>query len=524
LLYQFADCGLDTDRRELRRGVELIPVEPQVFDLLEYLVRNRDRVVSKDDLVTSIWHGRIVSESALATRINAARSAIGDSGDQQRLIKTLPRKGIRFVGAVREDERHPQAAPVPGVEAEPARSAPALPGKPSIAVLPFTNMTDDPEQGYFADGMADDIITALSRCNWLFVIARNSSFTYKGKAVDVRQVGRELGVRYVMEGSVRRSGNRLRFVGQLIDAASGAHIWADRFQGEMSDVFDLQDRMTESVVAAIEPNLQRAEVERLKQKPAASLSAYELLLRAQQLEYEFSQQSVAEAILCLERALVLDPSYAPAMALAAYCYAERRHQAWARDIAGEAAEGLRLALRAIDLAKDDSNVLWMAAFTVRHLAMDAHRAKQLVDRSLQLNPNSAIALAIAAWIEVGMGNAARALELASRADRLSPRDPRGWFIATVMGLAHFHAGQFEQAEENLKRALVQNSRFATALRILAASLAKLGRMNEAAAVVQELLKIDPQLTTSNFSARSAFLAESVRDRVAHGLRLAGLPE
>ena len=244
--------------------------------------------------------------------------------------------------------------------------------------------------------MADDIITALSRRNWLFVIARNSSFTYKGKAVDVRQVGRELGVRYVLEGSVRRSGNRLRFVGQLIDAASGANIWADRFQGETSDVFDLQDRMTESVVAAIEPNLQRAEVERLKQKPAASLSAYELLLRAQQLEYEFTQQSVAEAILCLERALALDPSYAPAMALAAYCYAQRRHQVWARDIAGEAVEGLRLALRAIDLGKDDSNVLWMAAYAVRHLATDAHRAKQLVDRSLQLNPNSAIALAIAA--------------------------------------------------------------------------------------------------------------------------------
>ena len=524
LLYLFADYGLDTDRRELRRGVDLIAVEPQVFDLLEYLVRNRDRVVSKDDLVTSIWHGRIVSESALATRINAARSAIGDSGDQQHLIKTLPRKGIRFVGAVREDERLPQAAPMPGVEAEPARSAPAIPGKPSIAVLPFTNMTDDPEQGYFADGMADDIITALSRCNWLFVIARNSSFTYKGKAVDVRQVGRELGVRYVMEGSVRRSGNRLRFVGQLIDAASGANIWADRFQGEMSDVFDLQDRMTESVVAAIEPNLQRAEVERLKQKPAASLSAYELLLRAQQLEYEFTQQSVAEAILCLERALALDPSYAPAMALAAYCYAQRRHQVWARDIAGEAVEGLRLALRAIDLGKDDSNVLWMAAYAVRHLALDAHRAKQLVDRSLQLNPNSAIALAIAAWIEVGMGNAARALELASRAERLSPRDPRAWFIATVIGLAHFHEGKFEQAEESLKRALVQNTRFATALRILAASLAKLGRMNEAAAAVQELLKIEPQLTTSNFRARSAFLAENVRNRVADALRLAGLPE
>ena len=515
--YLFSDLTLDTDRRELRRGADLIPVEPQVFDLLEYLIRNRERVVSKDDLVASIWHGRIVSESALATRINAARTAIGDSGEQQRLIKTLPRKGIRFIGAVGEDQQ-------PTTYAEVEKPALALPDKPSIAVLPFANMSGDPEQEYFADGVADDIITALSRCNWLFVIARNSSFTYKGKAVDTRQVGRELGVRYLLEGSVRRSGDRLRVTGQLIDAISGVNIWADRFEGQMSDVFDLQDRMTESVVAAIEPNLQRAEIERLRQKPTASLGAYELLLRAQQLEYEFNPQSLAEAILCLERAFALDPSYAQAMALAAYCYAERRHQAWARDLAGEATEGLRLASRAIELGKDDSNVLWMTAFAVRHLAMDAPRAKQLADRSLQLNPNSAIALAITAWIDVGMGNHARALELASRAERLSPRDPRAWFIATVVGLAHYHAGQFDQAAANLRRALVQNPRFATALRTLAASLARSGHIDEAKAVVRDLLEIDPHLTIAKFKARSAFLSDGVRDSVADALRLAGLPE
>jgi tetratricopeptide (TPR) repeat protein len=323
---------------------------------------------------------------------------------------------------------------------------------------------------------------------------------------------------------VRRSGNRLRFTGQLIDATTGTHIWADRFEGDTSDVFDLQDRITESVVAAIEPNLQRAEIERLKRKPVANLEAYDLLLRAQQLEYEFTAQSLAEAIRCLKQALALDPSYAQAMALAAYCHGERRHQAWVQDVEAEAAEGLRLALRAVELGKDDGNVLWMAAFAVRHLAMDAHRAKQFADRSLQLNPNSAIALAIAAWIEVGMGNWAKALELARRAERLSPRDPRGWFIATVLGLAHFHAGHFDEAVSYLKKALVQNSRFATALRILAASLANLGRRDEAAAVVQELLKIDPQLTISKFRTRSIFLAESVRNRVADALRLAGLPE
>jgi TolB-like protein len=217
LPYLFEDYSLDTDRRELRRGGSLVPVEPQVFDLLEYLIRNRERVVSRDDLVASVWQGRIVSESALSTRINALRAAIGDSGEAQRLIKTLPRKGIRFVGVVHEQLK-PQAMTAPGTGAE--QAALTLPDKPSIAVLPFTNMDRDPEQEYFADGVAEEIVTALSRCNWLFVIARNSSFTYKGKAVDVRQVGRELGVRYVLEGSVRRSGNRLRFISQLIDATT----------------------------------------------------------------------------------------------------------------------------------------------------------------------------------------------------------------------------------------------------------------------------------------------------------------
>jgi len=523
LLYLFEDCALDTDRRELRRGANLVAVEPQVFDLLEYLIRNRDRVVSKDDLIASVWRGRIISESALATRINAARNALGDNGEAQRLIKTLPRKGIRFVGAVRENQKSRTAAAAV-VTTDPAGPALALPDKPSIAVLPFTNMSGDPEQDYFADGVAEEIITALSRCNWLFVIARNSSFTYKGRAIDIRQVGRELGVRYVLEGSVRRGGNRLRFAGQLVDTTSGAHIWAERFDGEASDVFALQDQFTESVVAAIEPKLQLAEIERLKRKPASNLDAYDLLLRAQQLEYEFTAQSLAEAIRCLQQALALDPSYAQAMALSAYCYAERRHQAWVQDVEAEAAEGLRLALRAVELGKDDGNVLWMAAFAVRHLAMDAHRAKQFADRSLQLNPNSAIALAIAAWIEVGMGNAANALEQARRAERLSPRDPRGWFIATVLGLAHYHAGHFEEAESHLKKALVQNSRFATALRTLAASLASQGRKDEAAAVVRDLLQIDPQLTVSKFRARSVFLAESVRNKVADALRVAGLPE
>jgi len=524
LLYLFDNYSLDTDRREVRHGAAAVPIEPQVFDLLEHLIRHRDRVVSKDDLIASIWQGRIVSESTISTQINAARCAIADSGGEQRLIKTIPRKGIRFVGDVREKQR-PTDTSKTALSSERARSLLTLPDRPSIAVLPFTNMSCDPEQEYFADGMTEEVITALSRCKWLFVIARNSSFIYKDKAVDVREIGRDLGVRYVLEGSVRRGGNQLRFAGQLIDTTSGAYIWTDRFDGDLSDVFVLQDRFAQSIVAAVEPSLQLAEIGRLKSKPAASLEAYDLTLRAQQLEYEFTEESLAAALRCLTEALAIDPSYAPAMALGAYCYGERRIQGWAQDLPGEVAEGLRLASRAVELGTDDSNVLWMAAFAVWRLAQDAQRARELANRSLRLNPNSAIALAITAWAEMQMGHFGKAIELLHRAERLSPRDPRGWLIATGLGSAHFYEGHFDEAASWAEAALVQNPRFTVALRLLAASLAKLGQGEKAAAAVQQLLNIEPQFTLTELRARMRFLDGTVwGNAFLDALRLAGLPE
>jgi TolB-like protein len=525
LIYQFDDYSLDVDRQELRRGTELVDVEPQVLDLLQYIIRHRERVVSKDDLIEHVWHGRIVSESTLTSRITAARQAIGDSGDHQRLIRTVARKGIRFVGEVRGDQTSPtDGNAADSMPSSPMATAPRLPDKPSIAVLPFTNMSGDPEQEYFADGMAEEILTALSHCNSLFVIARNSSFTYKGKSIDVRQVGRELGVRYVLEGSVRRSGDRLRFTAQLIDATSGAQIWADRFDGGTNDVFELQDRIAESVVAVIEPNVQLAEIERMKRKSVTNLDAYDLLLRAQQFEYEFTQESFDAALRCLEQALNIDPNYAQAMALAAYCYAERSQQGWLKDRALETAEGIRLAARAVELAKNDANVLWMAAYAARQLSMDAQLAKELAYRSLQLNPNSAVALAMTGWIEVILADPAKALEHLRRADRLSPRDPRTWFINTGIGMAHFIAGRFDESIVSLKKALAQNSRSAVALRVLAANLASLGQKDRASEAIRELLKIEPHLTISSFRARMLMLHDNVWTKLSEALRLAGLPE
>src|SRR5262245_36158815 len=459
----------------------------------------------------------------LTTRINAARRAIGDSGEKQRLIKTLPHKGIRFVGVVHEDQE-PAGARADSVPADPSRRPLALPDKPSVAVLPFTNVGGDPEQDYFADGMADEIINALSRCSWLFVIARNSSFTYKGRPVDIRQVGRELGVRYVLEGSVRRGGDRLRFTGQLIEAATGAHIWADRFDGEMSDVFDLQDRITASIVGAIEPKLQLAEFERLKQQPAADLNAYELLLRAQQLHYQYTEDAFAAAIPCLHQSLAIDSAFAPAMALAAYCYAERRLQGWPKDPQAEAVVGHRLATRAVDLARDDANVLWMAGHAIRVLGRDPHRAGELSHLSLQLNPNSVMALTAAAWNEASFGDPAEALKLLDRAERISPRDPRAWFMASARAHTHLQSQQYSEAASWARKALARNPGSTRALRLLAMSLANLGELDKAAEVIRQVLAIEPGLTISKMRARLDFWPEGTWDRHAEARRLAGVPE
>jgi TolB-like protein/tetratricopeptide (TPR) repeat protein len=523
LRYLFEDYELDTERRELRRRTMLVPLPPQVFDMLVYLIENRERVVSKDDLIAAVWSGRIVSDSALTTRLNAARNAIGDSGEQQHFIKTLPRKGFRFIGQVSEEEQSQERADVRALSAPPTSALP-LPDKPSIAVLPFAVMGSDIQQEYFADGMADEIITALSRCSSLFVIARNSSFTYKGRTVDVRQIGRELGVRYVLEGSVRRAGKRLRINAQLVDASTGMHIWADRFDGDASDVFDLQDRISEGVVGAIEPKVQLAEIARLRHKLTLDLGAYDLLLRAQALEYEFTEQSLEEALHCLDQALTIDPSYAPALALAAYCRAERQIQGWTRAQEKDASEGVRLAVRSLELGKDDPNVLWMAAFAVRHLGADPHRARELANRSLQLNPNSAMALTTAGLTEAFLANPVRALELLGRAERLSPRDPKAWYIDAVTAMAHFVGGQFEQAAMRAKKASAQNAHFTFSLRILAASLVKLGRFDDATRVMREMLTLEPDLTVTKLRSRGRYLDEAVLHSLTEALRAAGLPE
>ena len=438
MIYFFEHYSLDTDRRELRRGSDLIPAEPQVFDLLQYLIRNRERVVSKDDLIAAVWKGRIVSESALTSRINAARKALRDNGEQQRLIRTIARKGHRFVGEVRAEPTEGPAKSAPSTDDE-VKAVPGLtlPDKPSIAILPFQNLSGDSEQDYFADGIVEDIIAALSRIRWLFVIARNSSFTYKGSAVDVKQVGRELGVRYVLEGSLRKAENRVRISGRLIDVSSGAYLWADRIDGTFEDIFNLQDQVTASVVAAIAPKLELAEIERAKRKPTESLDAYEYFLRAMANFHQGTKDSVNEALRLFYKALELDPDFSAAYGMAAWCFVRRRVNAWTVDRKQETTEASRLARRAVELGKDDAVALCGGANALAVIGHDFDAADDFIERALLLNPNLAAAWSVGGWVKIYIGEPEVAIEYEARAMRLSPLDPFSYVMQTGTAFAHF---------------------------------------------------------------------------------------
>ena len=407
--FHFADYVLDVERRELRQRGEPVDLEPQVFDLLVHLIRNRERVVSKDDLLESVWGGRIVSESTLASRINAARRAVSDTGEAQHLIRTVPRKGIRFVGEV--TSVHPDEIP----------SLQATSGRASIAVLPFDNLTADREDEYFVDGIVAEIITGLSRIKWLFVISRNSSFIYKGKPTDIRVVGRELGVRYVLEGSVRRSGNRVRVTGQLTETGSGAHVWADRYEGLFGDIFALQDQMTMSVIGAVEPTLRRAEVERVRRKRPDSLDAYDLFLHALPFAATAMPDNADQALAYLEEAIRLEPDYAAAHGFIAWCHEQRYLRAGLHPQTREVA--LHHARLAIHGGGDDAIALAMGGFVIGVLERNYETALEALDRSLALSPSSALAFGFSSIIRAWMGQDTTAVEHAHMGIRLSPYDP-----------------------------------------------------------------------------------------------------
>jgi len=514
LRYLFEDYALDADRRELCRGTEWLAVEPQVFDLLHYLIRNRDRVVSKDDLLASVWNGRVVSESALSTRLNAARLALGDSGEEQRLIKTLPRRGLRFVGAVREERgvaRRSLIEPPPGISA-----------RASIAVLPFANLSSDPDQDYFTDGIVEDIITALSRNRAFFVIARNSSFIYKGKGADIKQVGRELGVRYVLEGSVRKLGGRVRVTGQLIEAASGHHLWADRFDGDMSDIFELQDQIVTRVVGAIAPQLEKAEIERVKHGATENMAAYDLYLRGLASWNRWTREENTRALQLFYAAIEKDPHYSTPYGLAASCYLLAKASGWGANFDDK--EIARLADRAADIGVDDPVALCWAGHALAFFFKDIDRALLLIDRALELDENLAVAWQRSGWVRGYAGDPEQAIKSLNKAIRLNPLDPRCFLTQSAMAFAHFIAARDDDAADWAAMALRVKPNWPPALRVAIAANAMRGRLDQAKQALNLLLQADPRLTIARICEFYPLRRAADRQRLILAMSTAGMRE
>lgn len=518
MLLQFNKFVLDTDRRELRGPAGAIHVEPQVFDLLFYFAGNANRVIGKDELIKHVWQGRIVSDAALNSRINSARKAIGESGENQRLIKTVQRRGFLFAGDVTTPTSEQASAARVATPAEPSKLA--LPDKPSIAVLPFQNLSGDAEQEYFADGIAEDIITALSRSRWLFVVARNSSFTYKGKWVDVRQVGRELGVRYVVEGSVRKSGNRTRISAQLLSASDGHHVWADRYDRELEDIFSVQDEMTNQITSAIAPGIVIAEAQRIQAKDPHQLGTWDRLMRAHWHIQRFKPEDFSEAIRLLEELLDLDPNNATALSDLAFVLHFSGSFAWTDNPESSYARSREVARRAV--AADDKDPAAQAMAGIDELFLCKHDdAIRRLRRAIEIDPNSSLAHGMLSSAYAFGGEAGIAIEQAQAAIRLSPRDFLNVIWHVNQAWAHLSADRFREAVDCGLRAVDWNPAFADAHGILASALAHLGQLEEARTSLDAFTKRILGSLGAQLAARP-FRRLADRERYLAGLRIAGL--
>ncbi len=514
MLFSFANYAVDTDRRELRRGHELVALEPQVFDLLIFLIENRERVVSKDDLMAAVWGGRIVSESTLTSRINAVRKAVGDNGTRQALVRTIARKGFRFVGALKDT-----SAAVPRESGEPDR--PPLPqhDRPAIAVLPFTNMSGDPEQEYFSDGISEDIITALSKLRWFLVIARNSSFIYKDKSVHLKQVAEDLGVRYVIEGSVRKGGDRVRITAQLNDVVTGSHLWAERYDRDLADVFAVQDEITEAIVAAIEPQLYAAENFHAERKAPDSMDAWDLVMRALSYYWRVTRQDNVVAQALLEKAISIDPNYGQALGVLATSYMFSVHMGWADNTALAPAErAAKAAIRA------DGADPWahQALGSVYMLARRFEDSRAAYELALKLNPNFAMAQGYYGLSLSYDGRWREADEAAQRAIRLSPRDPFSAVYYGIASYAQFVGRNYREAIRLARQGLRQRGDFVGAHRVLTAAAAMAGDGELAQQALQDLRRTQPNVSLAWIAANMPIRHEAERQHYLQAFRKAGL--
>jgi len=508
-IHKFGPFRLDADAEILFRGAEPTVLGQRAVALLRLLLERAGAPVSKNALIEAAWPGLAIEDSNLTVQIAALRRVFEEAAGGASWIETLPRRGYRYVGPVVAPGNPPAAA-------NPQRSpALAMPDKPSVAVLPFSNLSGDLEQDYFADGMVEDIIAGLSRIKWLFVVARNSSFIYKGTTVDVKRVGNELGVRYLLQGSLRKDGNRVRISAQMIDAESGGHLWTERFDRPLDDIFALQDEIALNVIGAIEPSLRRAEVERVKRKRPDSLDAYDLVLQAQADVYSGMPAQVTKALVLLERALALDPTYALAHAFAAMCH----HCLFLRAGLHEEsrAASIRHARAAIVDGQDDALALTFAGFSIGMDGHDHAAAFAALEAALAVSPSSALTYIVGGVIFGWAGEAERAIEWGERAMRLSPFDTWAFAALHALTLGHFHRGRYEAAAKAAYKAVQSNPAHSISYMLLAAPLVKLGRVEEAKAAAARVMKLQPAFRYSRqFSGANCApaLAASLSERSA----------
>ncbi|MGA8610850.1 MAG: winged helix-turn-helix domain-containing protein [Xanthobacteraceae bacterium] len=510
--HEFGRFRLDTDAEILFSGARPIVLGQRAVALLRLLLERAGAPVSKNALFEVAWPGLVVEDSNLTVQIAALRRAFDEAGGDANWIETMPRRGYRYVGP---------AVTTGGAAVSPPTSPPVLPNKPSVAVLPFSNLSGDPEQEYFADGMVEDIIAGLSRIKWLFVIARHSSFAYKGNAVDVKRVGRELGVRYLLEGSIRKDGHRIRISAQMIEAENGSVLWTERFERPLDDVFALQDEIALNVVSAIEPSLRRAEVERVKRKRPDSLDAYDLVLQAQSDVDSGMPAQVTKALVLLERALAIDPTYALADANAAMCH----HCLFLRSGLREEDRlaSVHHAQAAIAHGRDDPRALTLAGFSI---GMDGHdRAAAFIalEAALAISPSSALTYILSSVILAWGGEAERAIEWSERGMRLSPLDPWAFAAFDAQAMGHFHLGHYDRAAHAAYKSVHANPAHSITYVQLAAALAKLGRLEEAKAAAAKVLELHP---TFRYSRQFAGVdcAPALAASMSEALRRVGLPE
>jgi TolB-like protein len=517
-VHTFGPFRLDATAEILFRQAEPVALGRRAVALLRVLVEHVGEPVSKEALIQAAWPGLAVEDSNLTVQIAALRRVLGEVRDGETWIETLPRRGYRFVG--------PVVAAAPGsTEPVAATEGPLTPPDiPSIAVLPFQNLSGDPEPDYFADGIVEEIITALSRFRHLFVIARNSTFSYKGRTVDAKEVGRALGVRYLLEGSVRKSPNQVRIAGQLIEAATGRQLWADRFDGALKNIFDLQDQVTANVVGAIAPMVERAEIERARLKPTENLDAYDCFLRGMAKAHQQTKAAIEEALQLFYKAIELDGDFGSAYGMAAYCFLLRRVFLWMTDPVGERTETARLAQRAAETGWDDALALARAGHALATGVGDLDPAGSMIDRARNLNPNLAVAWYASGWLRNLLGEPQTAIEHMAYAMRLSPRDPEICRMQAGMAFALFLLARYDEALDWAQTASLQQPRYPTPIEVAAASAALAGRLDTARIWIARLRQIHPDYHVPDFKNLRPLRRPEDVARYEDGLRKAGLPD